>query len=66
MTESFLRLDQVLAKSGHSKTTLYAAIKRGDYPAPLKRGRSSLWIASEVQSAIDAEASRLMAQRKAA
>lgn len=66
MAEAFLRLDQVLARSGHSKTTLYAAIARKEYPAPVKRGRSSLWLESEVQASIDAEAARLISERKAA
>lgn len=64
--ERFLRIDQVLDRSGHSKTTLYEAIKRGDYPAPVKRGRTSLWIESEIDEAIAREAQRLLQARGSA
>ncbi len=55
----FIRLKEVLATCGMSRSSIYEAIKEGEFPAPIKlRGRSSAWIKSEVlqwvQSCIDA------------
>jgi prophage regulatory protein len=45
----FIRLPEVLALSGKSRSSIYAAIKRGEFPAPVKLStRSSAWIRSEV------------------
>lgn len=46
----FLRLKEVLAICGKSRSSVYDAIKKGDFPKPVKlRGRSSAWIKSEVE-----------------
>ena len=55
----FLRLREVMAISGKSRSSLYEAIKEGSFPPPIKlNGRSSAWVNSEVmqwaQSCIDA------------
>ena len=55
----FIRLKEVLAICGMSRSSMYEAIKEGEFPAPIKlRGRSSAWIKSEVvqwvQSCIEA------------
>lgn len=45
----FLRLPEVLALCGKSRSSIYAAIKRGEFPAPVKlSSRSSAWIKSEI------------------
>ncbi len=45
----FIRLKEVMAICGKSRSSVYDAIKKGDFPAPVKlRCRSSAWIASEV------------------
>jgi prophage regulatory protein len=45
----FLKLREVLIISGKSKSSIYDAIKRNEFPAPLKlSNRSSGWIQSEV------------------
>jgi prophage regulatory protein len=45
----FIRLKEVLAICGKSRSSVYEAIKKGEFPAPIKlRGRSSAWIKSEV------------------
>jgi prophage regulatory protein len=51
----FLRLKEVLAICGKSRSSVYDAIKKGDFPKPVKlSGRSSAWIKSEVdQWAVD-------------
>lgn len=52
MSESLLRLDEVKRRSGYSTSGLYAAMARGDFPRPRKRGHVSLWVESEVAEAI--------------
>jgi prophage regulatory protein len=59
----FIRLKEVLAICGKSRSSMYEAIKKGEFPAPVKlRGRSSAWIKSEVlqwmQSCIEASRSK--------
>jgi prophage regulatory protein len=46
----FLRLKDVLAICGKSRSSVYDAIKKGDFPKPVKlSARSSAWVASEVE-----------------
>lgn len=45
----FIRLPEVLALCGKSKSSVYLAIKNGEFPAPVKlSARSSAWIQSEI------------------
>lgn len=45
----FIRLKEVLAICGKSRTSVYEAIKNGKFPAPVKLGgRSFAWIKSEI------------------
>lgn len=47
--ERFIRLGEVLATCGKSRSSVYASIKEGTFPAPVKlQGRSSAWLRSEV------------------
>ncbi|WP_245714296.1 helix-turn-helix transcriptional regulator [Janthinobacterium psychrotolerans] len=47
--ERFIRLGEVLATCGKSRSSVYAGIKEGTFPAPIKlQGRSSAWLRSEV------------------
>ena len=44
-----IRLKEVLAICGRSRSSVYEAIKKGEFPAPIKlHGRSSGWIKSEI------------------
>ena len=44
-----IRLREVLAISGKSRSSIYESIKKGEFPAPVKLGgRSSAWIRGEV------------------
>lgn len=57
--ERFIRLGEVLATCGKSRSSVYASIREGTFPAPVKlQGRSSAWLRSEVlqwmQACIDA------------
>lgn len=46
----FIRLKEVLAICGMSRTSVYEAIKERKFPAPIRLyGRSTAWIKSEVQ-----------------
>ena len=45
----FIKLTEVLAISGKSRSSVYEAIKKGEFPSPVKvGGRASAWIKSEV------------------
>lgn len=47
---SFLRLPEVKAVTGLSKTSLYALIKERRFPAPVRLGpRAVAWVRSEVR-----------------
>ena len=47
--ERFIRLAEVLATCGKSRSSIYEGIKEGTFPAPVKlQGRSSAWLKSEV------------------
>jgi prophage regulatory protein len=51
----FIRLKEVLAICGKSRSSVYDAIKKGEFPAPIKlHGRSSAWIKSEILQWADA------------
>jgi prophage regulatory protein len=44
-----LRLKEVIAKTGISRSSIYAAVQAGDFPRPVKIGaRSSAWLESEI------------------
>ena len=51
MTNEILRKPRVLALIGIGNTSLYAAIKRGDFPAPVKLGlRAVGWRRSDIEN----------------
>ena len=56
MSESLLRLPEVLRRTGHSRSSWYAEVLAGRAPRPVKRGKASLWLESEVQAVIDRDA----------
>lgn len=47
-----LRIEQVLAKVGVTRTTLYKNINLGLLPGPIKLGKASIWIESELDKAL--------------
>lgn len=55
MSESLLRLPDVTRRTGKSVSLIYKEMDAGTFPRPLKRGRASVWIESEVQAAIERE-----------
>ena len=51
MTNEILRKPRVLALIGIGNTSLYEAIKRGDFPAPVKLGvRAVGWRRSDIEN----------------
>lgn len=52
--ERILRLPEVINRVGLSKSPIYARIKRGEFPAPVKLGRVSGWRESDIQRFIQA------------
>lgn len=48
--DRFLKIREVIAICGKSRSSLYAAIKKGEFPAPVKvGGRASAWVQSEIR-----------------
>lgn len=48
----YLRINQVIEKLGLKKPTIYSYMKRGLLPKPVKLGRVSIWLESEVDAAL--------------
>jgi prophage regulatory protein len=44
----FIKLKEVLEKTGRSRTKTYGDIAKGTFPAPVKNGTSSHWVDDEV------------------
>jgi prophage regulatory protein len=50
-----LRVRQVEDATGFGRSWIYEKVRKGEFPAPIKVGRSSVWIEAEVESWIDAQ-----------
>ena len=50
----FLRLTEVLERTGMGRTNLKARVKAGTFPAPCKLGTLDAWVESEVTDWINA------------
>lgn len=50
-----LRLPQVLARTGYSRSGWYKAVAEGRAPRPVKRGRASLWRSDLIADLIERE-----------
>lgn len=63
MTSKVLRLPEVRARIGLSRSQVYLMIKRGEFPPPIKIGaRASAWMESDVDAWL---AERLRISREA-
>jgi prophage regulatory protein len=61
--QSFLRLKQVKILTGFSRSWIYEAIRRGDFPAPISIGaRAVAWTENSI---INWQAQRIEQSRKA-
>jgi predicted DNA-binding transcriptional regulator AlpA len=54
--ERLISIDDVMTRVGVCRTTLYHLIKSGTFNPPVKIGRSSRWLASEVDAFVRAAA----------
>lgn len=51
MAQSLLRLPAVVQRTGYSRSTLYALIQKGDFPAPISLGaRAVAWPSEEIDA----------------
>jgi prophage regulatory protein len=50
VSESLLRLPEVLKRTGMSRSGVYAAMMAGTFPRALKRASTPLWVASEIDA----------------
>ena len=57
-----LKLPAVLARTGGSKSSLYAEIAADLFPPPIKRGSASLWLDKEVDDFVIAYVAGVDAQ----
>ncbi len=53
VSKRLLRLPGVKDKTGLKRSPIYELIKRDKFPAPIKIGRSSFWVESEIDSWIE-------------
>lgn len=54
MADAVLRLNQVKARTGLSRSTIYAYITQNLFPTPLKLGpRAVGWLESDIQSWVE-------------
>lgn len=51
MNDSFLRLPQVCARTGLSRSTVYARMNEGSFPVPVSLGdRAVGWVENEISA----------------
>lgn len=61
MSQYLLRLPQVIERTGYARASIFAAVKRGDFPKPIKLGpRAIAWPSDEVDAWV---AARIAASR---
>lgn len=61
MHQSFLRLPEVIQRTGFSRSRIYALKEQGEFPQPIKIGaRAIAWLEAEVSAWIE---SRVTAAR---
>lgn len=68
MTTAIIRLPEVKARTGLSRSTIYLRISRGQFPPPVSLGgRAVGWVEAEIQAWIHAQidASRVEARHNA-
>jgi prophage regulatory protein len=58
MPERLIRLPEVEAAVGLRRSAIYARIKGQEFPSPVKLGRTTVFVESEVLAFIDAQIAR--------
>ncbi|OOW67140.1 hypothetical protein Xmar_07990 [Xanthomonas axonopodis pv. martyniicola] len=51
----FLRIREVMIRTGLSKSTIYAKIRLKEFPSPVSLGSISAWVESEISEWMDAQ-----------
>jgi len=46
----FIKMPDVLERTGMSRSTLYRGVDENTFPQPVKVGRAAFWIEAEVES----------------
>ena len=63
--ERFLRLPEVISRTGLSRSTIYAYVQLGIFPAPVRLGARAVgWLKSEVDNWIAERAAAAAAKRR--
>ena len=55
MSKRFISLPAVEDKTALKKSSIYAKVKTGDFPAPIKLGVKTVWIESDIDSWMDGQ-----------
>ena len=54
-TKKFIRLPEVINRTGYRRTSIYEKISEGTFPAPIKLGpRAVAWVSEEIDKWMDA------------
>lgn len=53
--KKFIRLPEVISRTGYKRTSIYEKIVEGTFPAPIKLGpRDVAWVSEEIEEWMDA------------
>lgn len=55
MSKRFINLSAVEDKTTLKKSSIYAKVKTGDFPTPIKMGTRTVWVESEIDTWLDAQ-----------
>jgi prophage regulatory protein len=58
-----LRINQLEAKLGLKRSTIYKLISEGQLPKPIKFGRASIWLESEVEEILKTQANNRLGSK---
>lgn len=50
MEVRLIRMPEVVQRIGLSRPTVYRLIQRGEFPSPVRRGRTSAWLSTEIDN----------------
>lgn len=54
MTRSLIRLPAVIARTGLSRSVIYARMARGEFPASIRTGpKTIVWVSSEIDDYVE-------------
>lgn len=62
-TESLWRLPTVKQVSGLGRSSIYARMKEGTFPAAIRVGSMAMWVSSEVLDWVDQQIERARTER---